>query len=635
MGSQSVTAIKTQKDRKDFVRHLLNDIEAFEYMIENNLFETGIKRVGAEQELCIVDKDFRPSANALEILDKINDPHYTTELALFNLEINLDPLELKNTCFSDMEKELTAFLEKGYKAAEETNNNKFILTGILPTLRIKDLDFKNVTPLKRYKTINKIIKKIRGDDFKIHIQGVDELILKHKSILFEACNTSFQVHLQISPEEAIDKYNWSQAISGPLLSIMTNSPLLLGKELWSETRIALFQQSIDLRNVTHFSREQKPRVSFGNSWVKDSILELFTDDISRYPPIVSSNFEENSLKAVKKGIMPKLKALNLHNGTLYKWNRLCYGVHENSAHIRIENRYIPSGPSVKDEIANALLWVGVMQGMPKQYEKIWRKMPFYDARGNFINAARSGINTYFNWFGKGISAKKLLENILLPMAKEGLLKSEIDEAEIDYYLGIIQKRIDTSTTGSKWLIRNKRILRNDVSNYEANVILTEHIYKNQISNKTVSDWDSIDFYDSKSDNKYDKVYKIMSTSLFVVHENDLVALAQKIMSWKQINHIPVVNKHNKIVGIIEKNDFKELDFSSKKVKNMVAKSIMNTNFDSAHPEASYKKAKELILNTKNTCVVVISEDKLVGLFTKSDLEKIEKIKTNHGKSDRN
>ncbi|SDU07394.1 CBS domain-containing protein [Polaribacter sp. Hel1_33_78] len=628
MGSHAVTAIKTQKNRKDFVHHLLNDIEALEYMIKNDLFENGIQRVGVEQELCIVDKDYRPSTNALEILNKINDIHYTTELALFNLEINLDPCELKDTCFSDIEKQLIALLEKGYKVAAETDNNKIILTGILPTLRKKDLIFKNVTPFKRYKTLNKVLKKIRGDDFKLHILGIDELILKHESILFEACNTSFQVHLQVSPEDIIDKYNWSQAIAGPMLSIMTNSPILLGKELWSETRIALFQQSIDLRNVSHISREQKPRVSFGNSWVKDSILELFTDDISRYPPLVFSKFEENSIESVKKGIMPKLKALNLHNGTLYKWNRLCYGVHENTAHLRIENRYIPSGPSVKDEIANALLWVGVMQGMPKKYQKIWKKMSFYDARGNFINAARTGINTYFNWFDKGISAKKLLENILIPMAKEGLLKSKINESEINYYLGIIQKRIDTSTTGSKWIIRNKRKLREKVSKYESNVILTEHIYRNQISNKVISEWDSVDLYENKSDKKYNKLYKIMSTSIFVVHENDLIKLALKIMEWKQINHIPVVNKRNKIVGVIEKKQLDELDFSSKKVLNMVAKNIMNKDFDVAHPEMSYKKSKELILNTKNTCVAVITEDKLVGIFTKSDLERIEKIKKN-------
>lgn len=628
MGSQSVKAIKSSKDRKKFVRHLLNDIEAFEFMIDNDLFEKGIQRVGAEQELCIVDKDFRPSTKALEILEKINDKHYTTELALFNLEINLDPHELKSTCFSDIEKDLTKLLNKGYKVADETENSKIILTGILPTLRKKDLIFKNITPHKRYKTLNNVLKKMKGDDFKLHLQGVDELILKHKSILFEACNTSFQVHLQISTEEAVDKYNWSQAIAGPLLSIMSNSPILLGKELWSETRIALFQQSIDLRNVSHHSREQKPRVSFGNRWVKDSIAELFTDDISRYPPLVTSDLKEDSMESVKKGIMPELTALNLHNGTLYKWNRLCYGVHKNVAHLRIENRYIPAGPSVKDEIANALFWVGVMQGMPKEYEKIWTKMPFYDARGNFVNAARTGINTYFNWFGEGISAKKLVQNILIPIAREGLLKSNIDKNEIEYYLNIIQKRIDNNITGSKWIIRNKRKLRKEVSKYETNVILTEHTYKNQQLNIPISDWKPIDIIGNKSEKKYDKVYKIMTTSLFVVHENDLLKLVLKIMEWNHIHHIPVVNKHNEIVGIIEKIQLEKLDFTSEKVMNLVAKKIMNKKFDVAKPETSYEKAKELILKTKNTCIVVINEGKLVGIFTKTDLQKIEKIKNN-------
>lgn len=626
MGSQSVKNIKSKKDRKELVRHLLNDIEAFEYMIENDLFEKGVQRIGAEQELCIVDKHNRPSNKALHILEKINDAHYTTELALFNLEINLDPIELKNDCFSHLENKLLSLLDKGNIIANELDNNKIILTGILPTLRKKDLIFDNVTPYKRYKTLNKILRKTRGDDFKLHIQGVDELILKHDSILFEACNTSFQVHLQISNEEAIDKYNWSQAIAGPILSVMTNSPLLLGKELWSETRIALFQQSIDLRNVSHLSREQKPRVSFGDDWIKNSILEIFTNDISRYPPLVTSDFDENSLESIKNGIMPKLKALALHNGTLYKWNRLCYGVHENVSHLRIENRYIPSGPSVKDEIANALLWVGVMQGMPKEYKNIWEKMSFFDARGNFINAARTGIDSYFTWFGKGYSAKKLLKEILIPLAKKGLQKSGVHQSDISYYLNIIQQRVETTSTGSKWIVKNKRTIRNEVSLYETNAILTDYMYKNQQLNKPISEWENINSTGNEIAKKYDKVYKIMTTSLFVVHENDLLEFALNIMKWNNIHHLPVVNKHNNIIGILEKKDLEFVDFSTKINKNKVAKDSMNKHFEIVHPETSYHTLKKQIQSSNTSCFAVINDSKLVGIFTKSDFETIEKKK---------
>lgn len=622
MGSQLVKAITTQKQRKDFVFHLLNDVKAFQYMIQNDLFEKDIQRVGAEQELCIVDKDYRPSLNALEILEKVNDPHLTTELALFNLEINLDPFELKTDCFSKLEQQLTSLVKKVNEKANQTEENKIVLTGILSTLKKKDLVFQNMTPFERYKTLNKVIKDIRKDDFKVHIQGVEELILKHESILFEACNTSFQVHLQVDVENAIHMYNWSQAIAGPVLSVMSNSPLLLGKELWSETRIALFQQSVDLRNKTYLQREQKPRVSFGNRWVKESILELFTDDIARHAPLVTSEFEENSFENVQNGIMPKLKALNLHNGTLYKWNRLCYGVHKNVAHLRIENRYIPSGPSIKDEIANALFWVGSMQGMPKEYQNIWEKMSFVDAKSNFMNAARTGIDSYFNWFGKGYSAKKLLREVLLPMARQGLEKSNIDTKDIDFYLNIIEQRISSNITGSKWISRNKRKLSKETSTYETNVLLAHHIYENQQKDIPIYQWKPIDLTPNDIAKRFDKLYKVMSTEIFVVNEHDLIELVQKIMEWKNIHHVPVVNKENKIVGLIDKDQLRGYDFTKEKNKNIIAKRIMKQDFIALSPEAYVTKAVKLMEANTSSCVLITEADELLGIFTSNDLKKI-------------
>jgi predicted transcriptional regulator len=624
MGSQLVKAITTQKQRKDFVFHLLNDVKAFEYMIQNDLFEKGIQRVGAEQELCIVDKDYRPSLNALKILEKVNDPHLTTELALFNLEINLDPFELATDCFSKLENQLSILVKKVNEKANETEENKILLTGILSTLKKKDLVFENMTPFERYKTLNKVIKDIRGDDFKVHIQGVEELILKHESILFEACNTSFQVHLQVDIDNAIDMYNWSQAIAGPVLSVMSNSPILFGKELWSETRIALFQQSVDLRNKTYLQREQKPRVSFGNRWIKESILELFTDDIARHAPLVTSEFEENSLNSLQNGIMPKLKALNLHNGTLYKWNRLCYGVHKNVAHLRIENRYIPSGPSIKDEIANALFWVGVMQGMPKEYRNIWDKMSFTDAKSNFMNAARTGIDSYFNWFGKGYSAKKLLKEVLIPLAQKGLEKSNINKEDIDFYLTIIKQRIENNITGSKWISRNKRKLTKETSKYETNVLLAHHMYNNQQNDIPIFKWANIDLTPTDIAKRFDKLYKVMSTEIFVVNEHDLVELVEKIMEWKEIHHVPVVNKINKVVGLIDKDQLRNLDFTREKNKKLIAKKIMKQDFIALSPETYVVEAEKLMQKQNSNCVLITEVDEILGIFTTNDLIKIKK-----------
>jgi CBS domain-containing protein len=627
MGSQSVKAITSQKERKEFISHLLNDVKAFEKMITDDTFEKGIQRIGAEQELCIVNESYRPSLNALKILDEIDDPHFTTELALFNLEINLDPVELSNKCFSNLEKDLTQLLYKAQIAADKIEANKIILSGILPTLKKKDLIFENMTPHERYKTLNDVIKNIRGDNFKMRIRGIDELILNHESILFEACNTSFQVHLQIELDEIIDKYNWSQAIAGPILSVMSNSPMLMGRELWCETRIALFQQSIDMRNTSHLLREQKPRVSFGNDWVRESIVELFTDDISRYIPLVTTNFKENSLDLLNKGIMPKLEALNLHNGTLYKWNRLCYGTNNNIAHLRIENRYIPSGPSVKDEIANALFWIGVMQGMPNKYKQIWKQMPFNDARGNFINAARTGINTYFNWFGSGISAIKLAKRILIPMAREGLNKSNIDVNDIDFYLNIIEKRIDNNLTGSKWQIRSNRKLRKKVSRDEANILLTYNMYKNQRDNKPIYQWKLAEHSANSNIKTSNKLYKFMTTELFVVNENDLVELLTNIMDWKNIHHLPVVNELNKITGIITKTNLDVIDSKSITSNLIVAKDIMIKDVKIADSEMTIDEARKIMNTHKIGCLPIVDNDELIGMFTKKDLEKIDKKAT--------
>lgn len=633
MGEQSIKPIKTQEQRKEFLYHLLNDVKALDQMVKDDLFEKDMQRVGAEQEFCIVTKDFRPSTNSLKILKKINDPHFTTELGLFNLELIMNPIGIEKDCFKQMETRLTAHLNKAYKAAESVDNNKVILTGILPTLRSKDMAIQNMTPLDRYRTLANALKEIRGTEFRMLIEGVDELNIKSKSILFEACNTSFQVHLQIPLNELIDKYNWAQVISGPVMSIITNSPLLLGRELWSETRIAVFQQSIDTRNTSYHLSEQKPRVSFGNNWIKDSITDVYKDDISRYTAIITSDFEEDSMEVIKKGGTPELKALNLHNTTLYKWNRLCYGITNGKPHLRIENRYIPSGPTIKDEIANALFWVGLMQGMPNQYKKVWKIIPFNDARGNFINASRTGINTYFNWFGEGISAKKLVKNILIPISRTGLLKSKIDEQDIDFYLGIIEKRVNNNVTGSKWIVRNYRALKKELTNDEASVTLTSGLYKRQMEGKPIHSWSPIKIEEGSGIAKmYDTLRKVMTTEIFVVHPGDPIELVKNIMQWKNIHHMPVVNKANKLIGVLTNSIIANAEKLNTNNELLTVKDIMVAVKVMVDPETTLNHAIKIMKTNEVDCLLIVENEELIGIFTKNDLKRIIEKKQLYDKS---
>jgi len=401
--------------------------------------------------------------------------------------------------------------------------------------------------------------------------------------------------------------------------------MIFGKELWSETRIALFQQSIDIRNQSLLLREQKPRVSFGNGWVKKSIVELFKDDIVRYTPLLTcENFQEDALKVLEEGEIPKLNALNILNGTIYKWNRVCYGATNKLPHFRIENRYISSGPTVKDEIANALFWVGIMQGMPDKFKSIYKKTPFKEVKGNFINAARTGINTYFNWFGKGMSARRLAKEKLLPMAYIGLEKSNINTTDINKYLKIIEDRVDMHQTGSLWLAKSTRKLRKKMTTDIANAALTSSLYKNQLKGKPVHLWKlasgkvayDIDMSDIKLE-------KFMTTEIFVVNENDLVDLVIKIMEWKNIHHLPVVNNKNKVVGLITKTNLEEIKILKK--KSLVAKDIMIKDIITVSSDISILDAKEIMIKNNIGCLPILEEGHLIGILTKRDVEKLEKI----------
>ncbi len=620
MGLLTVKEIVGLEAQRECLTHLLSDLEILDQMINKNMLESGITRIGAEQEMCLTDFDFHPTKKSLKILSRLDRNYFTTELALFNLELNTQPAELKSRCFSELESSLKSHLAEAYQAAAE-EDTKIILTGILPTLKQKNLNLDHITPLNRYTTLNKILRKIRGNEFKLHIKGVHQFIVTHRSILFEACNTSFQIHLQLDPNKMIDEYNWAQAIAGPVLSVVTNSPLLMGRELWSETRIALFQQSVDLRNASYLLREQKARVAFGTNWIKDSILELYRDDMARYSPILTSEDYENSESIFLSGNIPKLTALNLFNGTLYKWNRLCYGVTAGKPHLRIENRYIPAGPTLVDEVANAAFWIGLMKGLPEKYCNLQTKMDFDDARGNFVRAARTGLETCFDWFGRSISASQLLLEELLPISKKGLIKENVSVEDIEFYLGIIKNRIKAQQTGSSWMVKNHRILRKKMTRESANFALTNEIYKNQRLNRPINEWPDVNAEElNKSDFLNKKVERFMTTELFVVNENSLVELIEKVMKWKNINHMPVVNKANKLVGLITHTRLNNITDSGTN-DPIIAHEIMATRLITISPEKTMAEAKSIMIENEIGCLPVIDNSDLVGIITRNDFEK--------------
>ncbi|MEL6810172.1 MAG: CBS domain-containing protein [Bacteroidota bacterium] len=613
MGEQKV--LQATKDHASFTRHLLDDISALEYMLENNLFEKDIVRIGAEQEFCLVDTDWRPANNSVGLLQQINDPHFTTELAKYNLEINLDPFELKGNCFRLLEDQLLALLAKARVEAKK-QDTRIVLTGILPTISKNQLDIEYLTPKPRYHALNETLTEMKQSHFQLHLQGVDELNLSHNSVLFEACNTSFQMHLQIEPNDFVASFNWAQAIAGPVLSICTNSPLLLGRELWDETRIALFRQSIDTRTISMALKEEDARVSLGIDWAKGSPADIFKDNIARYKIILTKDIDRNSMEVLENGRIPKLKALNIHNGTIYPWNRACYGVGNGKAHLRIENRYIPSGPSVKDEMANFAFWVGIMTARPKEYDDMSLVMDFKDAKSNFIKAARYGKDALLTWGNKKYEVPDLMEEVMLPLAYKGLGRLGIDTNDIDELLGIIQRRI-TGTGGSQWITSNYRRLRKLFTRDTSLRLITKAMHTKQQQNTPVDQWSHINEAEALKQSAK-KVGHIMSTQLLTVNENDLADLATHIMQWNDIHHVPVEDENGKLTGLLTWNH-------AEKFKNqpgndaLLVKDIMEHDVVSVSAKTRIKEAIRLMKENEFGCLPITQNNELVGIITIKDV----------------
>lgn len=604
------------------VRHLLNDVRALEIMLEKNLFEQGITRIGAEQEFFLVDENWKPSDKALHVLEEVGDSHFTTEIGLYNLEINLDPIELGGNCFSQTHNSLSQYLNLARQAADKFNN-KVLMTGILPTIRKSDLMLDFITPKDRYYALNDMLRSTRGSDFEVHLMGVDELNIKHDTVLFEACNTSFQLHLQIDPLDIVRSYNWAQMIAGPVLSVCCNSPLLLGRELWRETRIGLFQQSIDTRPSSYTLKDQEARVTFGHDWIRESIAEVYKEDIARFSILLGADIENDSLEELAQGKTPKLKALSLHNGTVYRWNRPCYGRNENQeAHIRIECRYLPSGPTVVDEIANFAFWVGLMRGRPERFDHIKDTHDFREVKSNFIKAARNGKETLLYWDDEFVPADRLARKKLLPIAYEGLRNSGIDADEIEHYLGVIERRI-RGVSGSKWISRNYRRLRRKAKMDDALTLITQAMHQNQMEGKPVHEWKNVEHQDI-GHWKLRKVNQIMTTELFTVNENDFAELVTKIMQWKDIHHIPVENNRGNLVGLLTWTNMlaymKEGENGKPPAEPLTTvRDIMVREVITIQPSDSVSHARELMIRNQIGCLPVLKNDQLVGIITKHDL----------------
>jgi CBS domain-containing protein/gamma-glutamyl:cysteine ligase YbdK (ATP-grasp superfamily) len=605
-----------------FMKALLEDLRALEQMIETDRLEAGVMRIGAEQEMFLVDRTMRPAPISLEVLEHAKERRLTTEVARFNLEANLTPLPLTGGCFTLMEQELKELLALVRRSAE-TFGADVLLSGILPTLQKSDLTMENLTPTPRYYQLNRGVMGLRGGPFSIHIKGLDELQIAHDNVMMESCNASFQVHFQTSAAKFASHYNMAQAITAPVLAAAVNSPLLFGHRLWQETRVALFQHSIDSRSRTQLARSQPTRVSFGDHWLKSSVVELFHDQISRFRPIMITKPDEDPLVVLARGEIPLLSALRMHNGTVWRWNRACYGVADGIAHLRIENRALPSGPTVRDEMANAAFFVGLMVALPQEHGEIAKRLTCEDAKENFFAAARYGLNAQLRWLdGKSFSATSLILSELLPLARAGLREARVDSSDIDKYLDVLEQRVRSGQTGAQWMMKSLASLEDDKKNDPIDMrtrILASTILARQKEERPVHDWKLAEACELDDwSQSYQTVGQFMSTDLFTLRPNDLVDLAASLMEWRHIRHVPIEDRDGRLVGLVTHRGLLRLLSRAQDATSMTVQEIMKPNPTSVTSTTPTLEAIEIMRSSGIGCLPVVDDDQLVGIVTSYD-----------------
>lgn len=481
----------TEAEYEQAAERLRENLEALRMVLQRPEFGRGAPSLGAELEMSIVDDNAQALPLNRHVLAESLDPNLQLELDRFNLEYNLSPVEAAGTPFSLMQSELERALDTiGDSAARY--GGRIVPIGILPTLKLEQLQSGWMTDLPRYRALQSGLSRIRrSKDFHIRIDGDEPLEIDCDSVTMEGANTSFQIHLRVDPDDFAAYYNAAQLATPLGLAIASNSPYLLGHSLWDETRIALFKQSVDTRGATSREWRRAARVPFGHGWVRKGAFELFAESCALYPIILPICGDEDAIAIAESGGIPELLELRLLQGTIWNWNRPVYDASA-GGHLRIELRALPSGPTPVDLMANAAFLVGLTIGLSDDIDDLIAALPFRYADYNFYRAAQKSLDAELLWpVPEGISPRTAtaaeLCREMLPVADKGLEKLGVDQNERRRLLGLIGDRLDADITPSLWQRRTLQSM-GDKPRDEALAELVERYLEQATQRLPISEW---------------------------------------------------------------------------------------------------------------------------------------------------
>jgi len=475
MGQEIKRTHFSAADFEQFADRLAEETAALRSFARSGGFADARYVAGFELEAWLLDHAGRPNPVNEAYLHALNDPLVVPELSRFNVELNAPPVEMGAGVLAAMEESLLTTWDNCQQVAHGMDT-VLAMIGILPTIRDEDLCLANMSAMKRFDVLNaQVLQQRDGALIRIDIEGADQLHLRRLDVMLEAATTSFQLHLQVPFERAGRAYNASLISCAPLLAAAVNSPLLFGQRLWQETRVPLFEQSVELGGYNGLAEPSVRRVTFGRGYVASNLLELFEENLEHYPVLLPMPQEEAPTR------FPHLR---LHNGAIWRWVRPLIGFDAaGQAHMRLEQRVLPSGPTVLDMVANAALYFGLVHALARLPQAAEADLPFADARANFYAAARHGLQAELTWLdGRRYPARELILETGLPLARQGLRDFGLPDAEIEHYLGVVEARVRSGQTGADWQLRRLARVGGDVHR------MMDDYLDNQRAGSPVHEW---------------------------------------------------------------------------------------------------------------------------------------------------
>jgi len=476
MGEEILSSQFSRQDHARFQARLEAETRLLQTYFDEQKFSSAAPVAGFELEAWLLDPDqFRPLSNNDAFLKQLNNPLASPELASFNFELNNIPHRLSGHVFSSMHNELDRQWQDCREVASQLDS-KLAIIGILPTVSNDDLSLANMSDMARYRALNReALRRRKGRPLVFDINGREHLRITHRDVMLESAATSFQIHMQTSQAQSVRLFNASLILSAAMVSLCANSPYLFGKDLWDETRIPLFEQAVAVGGFEDAAFGPIRRVSFGDGYVRESLMECFTDNLQHYPVLLPVDFDEAP---------EQLHHLRFHNGTIWRWNRPLIGFDESGEiHLRLEQRVIPAGPSIVDSIANAAFFYGAVYALANSESVPEKRLEFTHARDNFYRAARLGLDASFIWLdARQLNARELLLESLLPLARSGLQQLGVAATDSREYLHIIEQRLKNGVNGARWQRAWVEKYGHDMS------ALTEAYLKRQDSGEPVHEW---------------------------------------------------------------------------------------------------------------------------------------------------